>query len=104
MKDILYSAQGLDLGVFDTQTAKAGNILSVQLGSLEYLPNFGIDLAYFMQSDFKFQNASFKAYLIEVLANNAINVASIVQQIEDLFVDYSFNITDNPTTTSLVTG
>lgn len=104
MTDIIYSAQGLDLGTYDTQTTKAGNILSVQLGNLEYLPNFGIDLAYFMQSDFKFQNASFKAYLIEVLANNAINVASIVQQIEDLFVDYSFNITDNPTTTSLVTG
>ena len=83
---------GDDIGVLDTQTFRAANILSVQLGDLEYAPNIGIDLKYFLSEDFRFQNESFKNYLIEVLANNGINVASVMQTIDNLFVTLGFNL------------
>ncbi len=102
MIDIVSSIQGQDMGMFDTDTCRAANILSVQLGSLEYEPNLGIDLKYFLSEDFQFQNASFKAYLIEVLANNRINVASVLDQIEALFHVYTFNISAEDKTSGLV--
>jgi hypothetical protein len=90
MTDIV--SVGNDIGLFDTQTCRAANILSVQLKALEYAPNLGIDLKYFLDENFRFQNASFKAYLIEILANNSINVASVVDTIDKLFHTYSFNL------------
>lgn len=102
MIDIVSSIQGQDMGVFDTQTCRAANILSVQLGALEYEPTLGIDLKYFLSEDFQFQNASFRAYLIEVLANNGINVASVLEQIENLFTTLTFNISADDKTSGLI--
>jgi phosphomannomutase len=93
---------GTDIGLFDAQTEKAKNILSVQLGALEYAPDLGVDLRYFLSEDFRFQNESFKAYLVEVLANNGINVASVVDDVEDLFRQYTFNLTPEETSSGLV--
>lgn len=81
-----------DLGLFDTQITRAQNILSVQVGSLEYEPDLGIDLKYFLSEDFIFQNESFRSYLIQVLANYAINVASVVETVDALSEKYTFNI------------
>jgi hypothetical protein len=81
-----------DINLFDTQVPRASNILSIQLGSIEYEPDFGIDLEYFLSEDFRFQNESFKAYLVEVLANRGINVASLGESVENLFVRYQFNL------------
>lgn len=93
---------GNDLGLFDTQVPKAGNILSVQLGTLAYAPELGIDLRYFLSETFIFQNESFKAYLIQVLANNSINVASVIDTLENLFGKYTFNLTRSESDSSLV--
>jgi len=100
MTDII--SAGADLGIFDTQTYKAANILSVQLGNLEYQQDFGIDLEYFLDEDFRFQNESFKAYLVEVLANNRINVSSVIDVLESLFATYTFNIVPEETQTALI--
>jgi hypothetical protein len=92
MIDIVSATEGLDLGTFDTQTCKAANVLSVQLGDLEYAATLGIDLKYFLSEDFRFQNDSFKAYLVEVLANNRINVSSVIDTLQSLFAVYAFNL------------
>jgi len=102
MMDIVSSLEGQDMGMFDTDTCRAANILSVQLGALEYEPTLGIDLKYFLSEDFRFQNASFKAYLIEVLANARINVASVIDQIENLYSVYTFNISTDDKTSGLI--
>lgn len=94
------SSSGLE--VYDTQVSKAANILSVQLGSLEYAPDLGIDLKYFLSEDLKFQNESFKAYLVERLANRGVNVASVIEVIENLFSQYTFNLSPEETNTGLV--
>jgi hypothetical protein len=81
-----------DLGVYNTQVPRAANILAIQIGALDYAPTFGIDLKYFLDEDFQFQNESFKAYLIQVLASYGINVATLTDRIDTLFSEYVFNL------------
>lgn len=102
MIDIISLNEGVDIGVLSTQTSRAGNILSVQLGSLEYAQDLGIDLEYFLSEDFEFQNESFKAYLVQVLASSGINVASVVDTVENLYRQYTFKIKDDDNNTSLI--
>jgi len=91
-----------DLGLWNSDAEKAGNILSVQLGSLEYAPDFGIDLSFFLSPDFKFQNDSFKTYLISVLSNSSINVASLTETIEAIYSQYTFNLSNQSGSSSLI--
>ncbi len=93
---------GSDIGVYDTQTARAGNILSVQFGALEYAQDLGIDLAFFLSDEFRFQNAAFKSYLIEVLANRGIDVSTVVETINTLYTRLTFNLTSEKTSTGLI--
>lgn len=102
MIDIVSAENGRDLGLFDTQTTRAANILSVQLGDLEYAQDLGIDLKYFLSENFKFENESFKAYLIEVLAARGINVASVVDIVNNLYNNFIFNITPEENSSELV--
>lgn len=102
MIDIVSANDGQDLGILDTLTTKAGNILSVQVGALEYAQDLGIDLAYFLSEDFEFQNESFKAYLIQVLANRGINVPSMTEVINSLFTQLNIEISGEQATTALV--
>lgn len=94
MIDIV-TADALGLGLFDTDVERAKNILSIQIGALEYLPDFGIDLRYFLNENFVFQNESFKSYLIERLSAYAVNVTSVDDYIDALFEKYTFNIGTN---------
>ena len=93
---------GNDLGFFNTDTTRAANILSVQFGALEYAPELGIDLVFFLSDQFSFQNDSFKSYLIQVLANNGVNVASLDELVESLVSQYTFNITPTQDSTGLI--
>jgi hypothetical protein len=96
---------GEDLNLFDTQISKAANILSVQVGSLEYEPDFGIDLRFFLDEGFKFQNDSFKAYLIERLSAQGVNVNSVTETLESLFKKYTFEVgNDSSGSGGLITG
>lgn len=91
MIDIITVEDG-DVQIYDTQTERAKNILSVQWGSLEYAQTFGIDLKYFLSEDFRFQDASFQSYMIQILANYGINVAELTVNMENLFSSYVFNL------------
>ena len=93
---------GEDIGVFDAQTSRAANILSVQVGSLEYAPDLGVDLKYFLSEDFVFQNESFRSYLVQVLANFGINDSSVSETIDDLFLRYSFELSKSEQGDSLI--
>lgn len=93
---------GSDMTVFDTQTEKAANILGTQIGYLEYLPDLGIDLRYFLTEAVQFQNESFQAHLIEMLARNGINVSTITSIVNTLFSDYLIEITKQETSTGFV--
>jgi hypothetical protein len=95
VKDIIEIKMGEDLKVFDSIVSKAGNVLSVQLGALEYAPDFGVDLRFFLESDFKFQNESFKSYLVQRLTEHQINVAQIRETVGAFFHKYTYFVGDN---------
>jgi len=101
MIDIVdFTPKGMD--VYDTQTERAANILSVQIGSLEYAQDLGIDLRYFLTENIKFQNASFKGYLVQSLANRGINVASVLEVLEALSSNYTINLSPEENSTGWV--
>lgn len=101
MTDIIgFTSSGMQ--VYDTQTERAANILSIQLGALEYWPEGGIDLRYFLTEPVAFQDASFRAYLIQILASWGINVLSLNVSAEDLFSNYIFNLSPQENSTGMV--
>lgn len=87
--------EGADLRMFNAQTSKAANVLSVQLGSLEYEPTFGIDLEFFIQEDFQFQNESFKSYLVQRLSESHVNVNQVLDVLYGLFEKLTFVVGDS---------
>ncbi len=94
MMDIIEAIDGNDLNVMDSVVAKAGNVVAVQLGSLEYAQEFGVDLRFFLTSELQFQNESFKAYLVQRLTESQVNVSEILQTIESVFEQYTFFVGD----------
>lgn len=95
MIDIVRMEDGEDLGVYDTDVERAKNILSVQQGELTYSPDFGIDLKYFLDENFQFQNESFKSYCVQRLANYGVNVSSVLETIEALSNKLTFSVGSN---------
>ncbi len=94
MLDIIEIEDGEDLTVFDSIVSKAGNVVAVQLGALEYSPLFGVDLRFFLQSEFQIQNDSFKAYIVQRLTESQVNVAQVLDTIEALFTKYTYYVGD----------
>lgn len=84
LKDVSVNP-GFDLTVEQTEAPRAANVLSTQLGILEYAPDFGIDMRYFLQSEFQIQNVSFKAYCVQRLLEHRINVINVIEKVENLF-------------------
>ena len=79
----------LDMNFQDSQVPKAANILRTQIGSLTYLPEFGVDIAYFLTSDVSYMTEGFRAYLIQRLSSYGVSVDSVIEQKTNLAVRYS---------------
>lgn len=93
MKDITsFNAVTGDLSIVDTIVPKAANVLQVQLGSLEYAQEFGVDLAFFLSPDLTFQNESFKAYLIQRLSESHVNVNQVIQALSTFVETLTFEV------------
>lgn len=92
MKDIVEI--GTDLVLVDSVVSKAGNVIAVQLGDLEYAKNFGVDKKYFLESEIQFQNESFKAYLVQRITEHQINVAGAEEDFKPLFEKIEFSVGD----------
>ncbi len=94
MKDIVELNQGEDMKLYDSIVAKAGNVLSIQLGDLEYSPDFGVDLKFFLDENFQFQNESFTSYLVQRLTESQVNVAKVIDVIKTLTREYTYHVGD----------
>ncbi len=92
LKDIVTNITGQDMGVQQTEAPRAANVLATQLGTLDFATGFGIDLAYFLESEFRIQTSSFKAYCVQRLLEHRINVVNVVDTLSDLFSTSSFGI------------
>lgn len=81
-----------DLVLVDTQVPKSANIFQIQLGTLEYAQEFGIDLKFFIDEDFQFQNESFKSYLIQRLSESHVDVNQVLDTLEKFYLQYTFTV------------
>lgn len=102
MMDIVgFTEKGMQ--TYDTQTQRAQNILATQIGDLEYVPEtFGIDLRYFLTENVQFQNENFRGYIVQALASQGINVASIQEILNALDTEYNINLSPQEVSTGLV--
>jgi hypothetical protein len=91
-----------DIGILNSSIKKAENVLSVQLGKLEYAKEFGVDLEYFLDENFTFQNESFKSYLLQRLSESSIDVMSIIDTAESLYNNMIFNLTPENQTSAMM--
>jgi hypothetical protein len=94
MMDIVSLTDGFDLGLADTITPKAGNLLGVQVGDLSYAPTFGVDLAFYLTSNFKIQMETFKAYLVGQMILNQINVNDVVETVDTFSETLTWDVGD----------
>lgn len=92
----------IDIAMADSQAPRAANILSVQQNSLRYAQALGIDLEYFLDPRFSFQDSAFKAYLVQRLAAFSIDVSSVIEQLEALYMKYTFNLPASDSNGSLI--
>ena len=90
--DIVEVKDESDLVLARSDIARAGNVIAVQLGSLEYAPTFGVDLKFFLVSEYQFQNQSFQAYLINRLVESQVNVVQCIEVIQNFMNIYRFEI------------
>lgn len=102
MKDIISITNGEDLKVDSSIVPKAANLLSIQIGYLIYEPEFGIDLQFFLDNTIRFQTESFKAYLVQRLSQNFINVTEVSELIDTLSAQFNFNLDEDPEYTGFV--
>lgn len=79
MIDIFKALNGKDLDIREAESPRAANVISTQLGSLEYAPDFGSDMRYFLQANFQFQLESYKSYVIQRLTYHKINVLAVTE-------------------------
>lgn len=83
MKDISGMKDG-DLTLSDTEVYRAKNLLDVQEGTLHYLPDWGIDLKFFLTPDFEIPNVSFDAYVVQKIAQWRMNPTRVVAKDQSL--------------------
>jgi hypothetical protein len=94
MMDIVELNEGEDMKVYDSIVSKAGNVLAVQIGALEYAQDFGVDLRFFLTTDFQLQTESFKAYLVQRLIEHQVNVAKVLDSVQTLVNKYNYLVGD----------
>lgn len=84
MRDIvLFDSSKGDSVIVDTDLYKADNLLHVQEGDLLYMTDFGIDLKYFFNPDFKIENIVFVNYLQQQIAKWHMNIIDLKSTLDN---------------------
>ncbi len=73
---------GDDLNVTKSEAPRAKSVLDTQLGTLEYADQFGIDMAYFLESELSIQTESFQSHCVQRLLQHQVNVVNVIKVVE----------------------
>lgn len=92
--DIYLDSNGI-LQKADTDVYKGANILKIQVGTLVYAPDLGIDLESFLTDDVKIQPETFKSYSTQQLVGQGVRASDIasLEQTLDTLLDYTIDST-----------
>lgn len=83
-----------DIQLAVTEVSKAANVCRTQIGRLSFAPKFGVDQDYFINSEIRFPNQSYKAHLIQRLAESQVTVTSVIDEVETLMQKLNFRVGD----------
>lgn len=104
IKDVQYDAVKNDLVIVSSELPRAANLIDVQLGDLEYQPDWGVDLAYFLNPDYEIQAESFESYLLQRIAFWGMNVLDFVASQHKFTRDMIFRFGQPKEDNSLLRG
>ena len=91
MIDILDVKNG-DIVYVNSQAPRAKNLFDVQIGTLTYLQDWGIDINYFLNPDYKIQTEAFKNYLIQRLAYWNLTLILFTENFADFIDNWTFTL------------
>lgn len=80
-----------------TSVFKAENILNVQVGSLYYTQDLGIDLVRFITPNFEIQPETFRSYVIQELLQQGVRVDEITTIDSQFMANFIMSVSE-PTT------
>lgn len=90
----IYLGQNADLRTAETDVYKAENLLMVQIRTLYYVQDFGIDLIRFINPGVEIQVETFKAYTIDRLIANGIKVFSVQSTLDKFIRNLTYTIAE----------
>lgn len=97
MLDVRDPENGKDLTIADEATWKARNVLTTQIGEKSFLPaNFGMDLNFFLTSNYDLAMASFQSYAVKRLVAHRVNVIEVITTIQTLTQKMAMQVGDQP--------
>ena len=73
---------------------KALNLLAVQLREKNYAPDFGIDLDFFINSDYEITPKTFTTHILKRLSDYAVAVDRVENVVDDFILSAKINIKD----------
>lgn len=99
MKDAYFDPGVNDITFPDGEVVRAKNLFEVQVGSLYYLPAWGVDLEFFLNPEYQIQNESFEAHLVQRLGEFGFNVLSLTIEAKEFVreLDFTFGQNQNQT-------
>lgn len=101
MKDAVFDPNKNDFTFPEGEVSRAQNLFDVQIGTLYFLPEWGIDLDYFLNPDFKVQSQSFEAYLLQRLGAWEFNVINMKKQTKEFTQNLEFTFGKTPEKTMM---
>lgn len=104
IKDVRYNKQANDLEFVSSELSRAENLIGVQLGTLKYQPDWGVDLDYFLNPNYEIQAECFEAHLLQRIGFWGMNVLDFMHKQGSFMREMIFNFGTPKDTNSMMRG
>lgn len=91
MKDAHYNETKNDLEFLPSELPRAENLITTQLGDLFYQPDWGVDLAYFLDPNYTIQAEAFESYLLQKMGFWGMNILNFIAKQQKFIRQMIFN-------------
>lgn len=104
IKDVHYSSLHNDLEFVASELPRAENLITTQLGDLVYQPDWGVDLAYFLNPNYTIQAEAFESYLLQRIGFWGMNVLEFIAKQSKFIREMIFNFGEPTENNNLMRG
>ena len=104
IKDVRFNEQKNDLEFMASELPRAENLIGVQLGSLVFQPDWGVDLQHFLNPNYEIQAECFESHLIQRIGFWGMNVIDFIPKQGKFIREMIFNFTNTKDSNSMMRG